>query len=75
MSGITLAQAETQLSGWLGLLSRLSESSANEVRFEGRYYTAKDFSQVSKQVEFWDRKVKELSRSAGGGFGRMARPC
>lgn len=65
MAGITLAQAEAQLSTWLTALTDIAEN-GQAVTIHGRSYTAADLDQVQKQVDIWDSKVKQLSRGSTG---------
>tara|TARA_Y100000310_G_scaffold342185_1_gene444179 strand:+ start:1853 stop:2068 length:216 start_codon:yes stop_codon:yes gene_type:complete len=70
MAGITLSNAETQLSQWLDALTAISTSQSYSIG--GRSLTRANLSDVEKQVEFWDKKVKNLSR--GGIRVRGATP-
>jgi len=60
MAGITLAQAEAQLALWMA---------ANEAVSMGQSYsignqslTRAHSAEILRQIEFWDKKVKELTR-------------
>ena len=65
MAGITLAQAEAQLSTWLTALTDIAQN-GQEVTIHGRTYKAADLDRVQKQVDYWDGKVKQLSRGTTG---------
>ena len=64
MSGITLAEAEAQLALWLA---------ADEAVASGQSYSIKDRSlsradaaEITRKIDYWDNKVKMLSRNARG---------
>lgn len=64
MAGITLAQAEAQLALWLA---------ADEAVASGQSYSIKDRSlsradaaEITRKIDYWDGKVKMLSRTARG---------
>jgi hypothetical protein len=64
MAGITLAQAEAQLTLWLA---------ANEAVASGQSYSIKDrslsrtdASEIREQITYWDAWVRRLSRSSRG---------
>ena len=64
MAGITLAQAETQLSAWIDASTKVSLGQSYEI--SGRRLTRADSADIRASIEFWDKKVKELSASASG---------
>ena len=68
MPGITLEQAETQLSNWMAALTAIS--SAQEYTISGgsgsRRLVRADLPEVQKQVDYWNAKVIELSRTGSG---------
>lgn len=66
MSGITLSQAQIQLSNWLALLAQLSSSPHASGSMNGQAWAYKDIAQVQQQVDHWDAKVKELAALASG---------
>jgi len=67
MSGITKAQAEAKLLTWMNADDRLSKGQS--VTISGRSVT---HAEALKNIEFWDKKVRQLSR--GGKRLRMAVP-
>ena len=71
MAGITLAQAEAQLTQWLGVLDTIAQSGQQHTIL-GRSFTNADLSEVQRQVTYWERKVKRLSSGRGG--MRVTRP-
>lgn len=68
MAGITLQQAQDQLSAALDNLTRAR--TVREVQVAGsvggRKTTNHDIDKLQGEVDFWDRKVRALSR---GGIG------
>jgi hypothetical protein len=64
MAGITLTQAESQLTQWLACLDAISTSQTYSIA--GRSMSRANLSDVHEQIEYWDRKVKRLSASGKG---------
>lgn len=64
MAGITLAQAETQLTNWLAASAAVASN--QEYRIGDRMLRRVDADEIRQQVAFWDSKVKQLSASASG---------
>jgi len=62
LAGITLAQAEAQLTAWLN--ANTAVASGQSYSIAGRSLTRANAEEILKQIEFWDRQVKRLS--AGG---------
>ena len=60
MAGITIEQAEAQLSLWLTVLSDIAENGQSNATGT-RTYTAANLADVQRQVDYWDGKVKKLS--------------
>ena len=60
MAGITLAQAETQLSNWLTASEKVAGGQSYSIA--GRAMTRANAEEIRKQIIFWDRQVKRLSR-------------
>ncbi len=60
MAGITLAQAEAQLAVWLDASLKVATGQAYEIA--GRKLTRADAAVIQKQITFWDRQVKRLTR-------------
>lgn len=60
MAGVTLAQAESHLSDWLSADSAVSNNQSYSIA--GRTLTRADAETIRQNIEYWDRKVKELSR-------------
>ena len=66
MAGITLAQAEAQLTAWLAASTAVSQGQAYTIG--SRSLTRANSSEILKQIQFWDSQVKRLEESAGGGI-------
>ena len=60
MAGITLSQAESQLSSWLAADSAVANGQSYSIA--GRSVTRADASEIRENIQFWDRQVKRLSR-------------
>lgn len=69
-TGITLAEAKTQLARWLLADAAVSEN--QEYWFESngsrRRLVQADAGEIRRNIEFWDTKVREL---ASGGVMRV----
>lgn len=70
MAGITAAQAEEQLTTWMGVLTAIGAKKS--ITIDGTTYTNHDLEQVRGMVDYWDRKAKELASSSPTG-GRVFR--
>lgn len=64
MAGITLAQAESQLTLWLAADEAVATGQAYTIA--GRSLTRANASEITKKIEFWDRKVQQLTYSRSG---------
>jgi Flp pilus assembly protein TadG len=71
MAGITLAQAEAQLTAWLAADSAVAGGQAYSIA--GRSLTRANAKEITAKIEFWDQKVKTLSR--GGRAIKGVTPC
>ena len=60
MAGITLAQAEAQLTAWIAASTAVASNQSYTI--SGRTLTRANAKEIRESVEFWDRKVKRLSR-------------
>jgi hypothetical protein len=61
MAGITLEQAQTELDLWLAADAKLATGQSYSIA--GRSISRAD---ALKYIDFWDKKVKELSASGDG---------
>lgn len=61
MAGITLAQAEAQLTAWLAASTAVAGGQAYSIA--GRSLTRANAAEIRASIEFWDAKVQTLSRS------------
>ena len=66
MAGITLAQAEAQLSSWLAASTAVA--SGQSYTIGARSFTRADAKAIQQQIEYWDKKCQEL-----GGTSNVAR--
>lgn len=64
MSGITLAQAQAQLDA----LMLATTSQTLTVRYGERAVTYRSSSEILELINYWERRVAELSRVAGGEY-------
>lgn len=68
MAGITLADAEAQLAIWIAASTAVASSQSYQVDSGNgrRTLTRADAAEIKGMIEFWDRKVKQLSGAASG---------
>ena len=64
MAGITLAQAQTQLDAYIAAETKVLAGQSYEIA--GRSLTRANLKEITKGIEIWDRRVKELSAKASG---------
>lgn len=64
MAGITLSQAETQLAAYVSAETKVLQGQAYEI--SGRRLTRANLAEIREGMDFWDRKVKELTNTASG---------
>ena len=60
MAGITLAQAQTQLDSFITASIEVAKN--QEYWISGTRYRRADLPAILKAIDFWDNKVKTLSR-------------
>ena len=60
MAGITQAQAEAKLTTWLDAEDACATGQSYEI--SGRILTRANLKEIAERVEYWDRKVKRMSR-------------
>ena len=60
MPAISLAQAEAQLAAWLDASLKVASNQSYEI--DGRRLTRADAGEIRNQIDYWDRKVKSLTR-------------
>lgn len=68
MAGITLAQAEAQLTVWLEADSKVA--SGQEYSINGRSLRRSDAKEIRANIDYWDGKVKQLATLAESGQTR-----
>jgi len=71
MAGITLTQAETQLTAWLAADTAVATGQAYTIG--GRSLTRANAREIRENIVFWDHQVKRLTR--GGIRVTGATPC
>jgi len=59
MAGITLEQAEAQLSAYLA--ASLKVAQGQEYEIGGRKLKRADLNYINEQIKYWDAQVKRLS--------------
>lgn len=64
MAGITLAQAEAQLSTWLSASTAVAAGQSYTIG--SRSLSRADAAQIQAQVQYWDAKVKQLASGRSG---------
>lgn len=69
MPGITFAQAEARLASWLEADAAVAKGQAYAIA--GRSVTRADAAEIRQNIEYWDKKAKELQ--GGGTGGRRVR--
>jgi hypothetical protein len=73
MAGITLAQAEARLAGYLA--AEEAVLAGQSVQMDGRALTLANLALIQAGIELWDARVKNLSQaSAGRGRARTLSP-
>jgi Family of unknown function (DUF6148) len=66
MAGITLAQAEAQLTTWLAASTAVSQGQAYTIG--SRSLSRANAREIREQIEFWDAWVKRLADGGTGGI-------
>jgi len=64
MAGITLAQAQSKLDGWM--TAEDAVMSSQEYSMGSRRLTRADLSEIRKSIQYWEQKVIRLT--GGGGI-------
>ncbi len=73
MSGITLAQAQERLDGWLAADAAVSSNQSYSIN--DRTLTRANAAEIRRNIDYWSDKVEKLSaRSGGRGGVRYAVP-
>ncbi|HAP66876.1 MAG TPA: hypothetical protein DCQ99_03485 [Nitrospinae bacterium] len=60
MAGITLTDAQTQLANWLTASTKVAQGQSYSI--SGRAVTRADAEEIRKQIIYWDRQVKRLTK-------------
>ncbi|HEU4708749.1 MAG TPA: DUF6148 family protein [Methylophilaceae bacterium] len=64
MAGITLVQAEAKLSEYMAAETAVLSGQSYEIA--GRSLRRADLAEIRNGMDYWDRKLKELSARASG---------
>lgn len=64
MAGLTLADAETRLAGWLAADTELQ--SGQTVKYNDRLLTRADAAEVRNNIDYWQKKCTELEAATAG---------
>jgi hypothetical protein len=64
MFGLTLEEAQAQLTAWLAASQAVSQSQAYTIATESgsRSLTRADAAEIRKQISFWEKQLRRLSR-------------
>ncbi len=64
MAGITLAQAEAKLTTWMAAMDKIAVGQSYSISTGGssRTLTRANLDEVQRQIDYWDAKVKSLTR-------------
>lgn len=63
MAGITLAQAETQLTAWLAASEKVASGQAYSIG--GRSLTRADAKEIRNNITYWNGMVQSLTTGGG----------
>ncbi|MCK5015729.1 MAG: hypothetical protein KAS32_01545 [Candidatus Peribacteraceae bacterium] len=66
MTGIDLATAQAKLTLWLAAEDKLANSQSYQVG--DRTVTRADLKEIRETIDYWEGKVRRLSRSSRGGM-------
>lgn len=69
MTGITLAQAQAQLSLWLEADAKTARGQAYSI--EGRSMTRADAAEITNKINYWQDMVNRLSGNQRRGISRV----
>jgi len=64
-TGITLAQAQAQLSAYLAAEAAVLDNQSYSIA--GRSLTRANFADIQRGIEMWNQRVQSLTRAASGG--------
>jgi hypothetical protein len=71
MAGITLAQAEAKLTEWMAADTAVASSQSYTIN--GRSLSRTNAKEIRENIDYWEAKVKKLSR--GGIAIKGITPC
>lgn len=67
MTGITLAQAQAQLDKWIEADTKVAKNQSYSIN--GRSLTRANAGEISSKIDYWSKKVSQLSSSSARGVG------
>jgi hypothetical protein len=75
LAGITLIQAEAQLTAWLAASTAVASGQAYSMSSGGssRTLTRADAKEIRENIKFWNDMVKSISKSSSGTGGIATR--
>jgi hypothetical protein len=73
MAGITLAEAQAQLALWMAASTAIAAKQSYSIDTAGvrRQLTLVDAAEVRNNIDYWQRKVMELTPVGSGGRRRI----
>ena len=71
MAGITLSQADEQLTAWLAASTAVASGQAYSI--SGRSLTRANAAEIRENIKFWNEQVQTLTR--GGRAVKGITPC
>lgn len=72
MAGLTLEGSEAALAEWMAANTAVAAKQSYSI--DGRSLTFADASQIRMQIDYWDKKCKELARDNAGPRVRFGVP-
>ncbi len=69
MPGVTLEEAQAKLELWMEADEAVA--SGQTFSYKQRSYTLADAAAIQNRIEYWDAKVKKLSRGGGVRVSRI----
>jgi len=72
MAGITAEQAQARLDAWLEADAAVSQSQSYSIA--GRSLTRANAAEIRNNIDYWQRKVSQLSRGGSGARVRYGVP-
>ena len=70
-TGLTLADAQAQLTAWVAASAAVANSQSYKIG--QRSLTYADASEIRKMIDYWRNKCRELDTATGGGSIKVKR--